>query len=358
MGYFTKRYHPPGTPPGTLVEHAVKKQTPLRIRLIDYNDREFVDMDLATVEDCQPYLSRSSITWIHFHGHVNPDILSEIGTLLSLHPLAMEDVLNAGQRPKIDEYDEHLFIALVLPLGLNENGSAEQVSLFVNENYVVSFHASEHDPFDPLRNRLHRRTGRIRTKRVDYLLYSILDLVIDQGFPVLEHFGERIEEIEEELLNSPNKNTLSKIHEVRRELFLVRRLLWPHREVLNHLLQGDRELVRDDTRIYFRDCYDHTIQIMDLVENYRDMTGSMLEVYLSSISHRLNEIMRVLTLIATIFIPLTFIVGIYGMNFGINTASPWAMPELNWYYGYPTIWVIMIGVVGGMLIYFRKKNWF
>ncbi|MDH5571934.1 MAG: magnesium/cobalt transporter CorA, partial [Gammaproteobacteria bacterium] len=212
------------------------------------------------------------------------------------------------------------------------------------------------DPFHPLRKRLRKHTGHIRDQGADYLLYSILDLIIDQGYPVLENFGEQIELIEEELLSSATQKTLAQIHKLRRELLLLRRILWPQREVLSTIMRNEHSLIKKETVIYLRDCYDHTIQIMDLVENYREMAASMIDVYLSSVSHRLNEIMRVLTMIATIFIPLTFIVGLYGMNFHHNE-SPWAMPELGWYYGYPLIWGVMISIVVGMLIYFKRNDW-
>jgi magnesium transporter len=206
--------------------------------------------------------------------------------------------------------------------------------------------------------RLRKHSGRIREQQADYLLYALLDITIDRGFPVLENFGENIEALEDELLENPCNQTLAKIHHTKRELLLLRRMLWPQREVISTLLREEQPQLTANTRLYLRDCHDHAVQILELIEAYREMSASMLDVYLSSISNRLNEVMRVLTVIATIFIPLTFLVGVYGMNFGVQSKSPWAMPELDWYYGYPLLWLVMIGIAVGMVLYFKRKNWF
>jgi magnesium transporter len=246
---------------------------------------------------------------------------------------------------------------MAMPTSIDQIIQINQVSIFLGKNYIISFHASGDDPFEPLRNRLRKQNSQNHLQKIDYLLYCILDLIIDQGYPLLEFFGENIETIEEELLTSSSKtSTLAEIHQIRRELLLLRRNLWPQREVLNNLLRNENLLINENTLIYIRDCYDHTIQILDLIENYREMATSMVDIYLSASSHRLNEIMRVLTMIATIFIPLTFVVGVYGMNFS-HPNSPWAMPELHWYYGYPMAWAIMIIMVVGMIIYFKRKHW-
>jgi magnesium transporter len=245
-----------------------------------------------------------------------------------------------------------------MPTIINGNISNEQVSIFMGENYIISFHGGDTDPFDPLRNRLRQKSGRIRSLKQDYLLYAIIDIIIDQGYPILERLGETIENIEETLLNaSAQQTTLGEIHQIRHKLVLLRRNLWPQREAVNSLLRGENTLFNEDTFVYLRDCYDHTIQILDLIENYREMAASLIDIYISSTSYRLNEIMRVLTIIATIFIPLTFIVGVYGMNFS-HPDSPWAMPELHWYYGYPMVWGVMIAVLIGMVVYFKRKDWF
>jgi len=358
MAYFDKTYHPPGTPPGTLTEHEDTSANKPTIRLIDYTSSEFVDIQLTNADECRPYLEKESVTWIHLQGKTQAGTMKNIGSMFGLHSLAMEDVLNKGQRPKVQEYEELLFIIMSIPVYVNGTMTIEQVSLFLGENYVISFHPGNNDPFELLRTRLRKQNGFFRNQKADYLLYCIVDLVVDQGYPILEGFGETIESIENKLLTSTVKqDTLADIHHIRRDLLVLRRNLWPQREIMNSLLRDKNPLLKESTFVYLRDCYDHTIQIMELIENYREMATSMIDVYLSSVSHRLNEIMRVLTMIATIFIPLTFVVGLYGMNFS-HPDSPWAMPELHWYYGYPMAWGIMITMVVGMIVYFKRKGWF
>ena len=285
-------------------------------------------------------------------------ILREIGRLLQLHPLALEDVANKGQRAKIEEYNEQLFIIVHLPVeGDDGRTRTEQVSIFAGSGFLASFHDALSDPFEPVRARLRMRSGKIRSRRSDYLLYAVLDNIVDHGFPLLERYGEQIEILEQHLLDNPGQDTLADIHQIRRDLLLIRRMLWPQREMLVRLYREECPCIEQDTRMFLRDCYDHTVQIMDLLESYREMAATMLEVYLSSVSNRLNESMRLLTIIATVFIPLTFIVGVYGMNFGNNTESWWAMPELRWAYGYPSVWLIMILVVGLMLYLFKRNRW-
>jgi magnesium transporter len=358
MSYFTKQYHPPGTPAGTLTDRALPAPTELRISLIDYSDTELTEMPLATAEESAPFLKRATTTWVHIQGQPTPATLQEFANVLELHPLALEDILNTGQRPKAEAFGDQLFVITSLPIIRDGAVTSEQISIFTGKDYVISFHSGLSDPFKLVRKQLHSQSARIRSRKADYLLYCLLDVIIDEGFPVLEDFGEQIESLEEELLAQPDKATLRKLHEIKRELLFLRHMLWPQRELLNRLIHDEDELLHKGTSIYLRDCYDHTVQIMDLLESYRDMIASMLDVYLSSISYRLNDVMRVLTVIATIFIPLTFIVGVYGMNFNTNTSSPWAMPELSWYYGYPLLWLIMLCVAVGMFVFFRRKGWF
>lgn len=357
MEYFDKTYHPPGTSPGTLIdsgEITVDKST---ISVIDYTAHDFIEKELSSAEECAPYLEKDSITWIHLQGPIQADTLKNIGHIFELHPLTLEDIMNKGQRPKIEEYNDLLFVIMSMPTEINGTVIIEQVSIFMGEKYIISVHAGSIDPFEPLRNRFRKANSGIRQKQTDYLLYCILDLIIDQGYPILESFSENIESIEEELLKaSANKDTLAEIHHIRRELLLLRRNLWPQREVINSLLRGETALIHKSTSLYFRDCYDHTIQILELIENYREMAAGLIDMYLSFTSQRLNEIMRILTIIATIFIPLTFVVGVYGMNFS-HPDSPWAMPELHWYFGYPIVWGIMIAIVMAMLFYFKRKHW-
>ncbi len=351
MAYFTKRYHPPGTAPGTLtVDESVSAQ-PLKLLLMEYDATTLSESDDISAVECKASLAKAGITWIHAHGYASPDLLKELGDTFGLHPLALEDVLNTGQRPKLENYDRQLFVIMSMPLWRNEELTTEQVSLFFGKNYVISFYKGDHDPFEPVRKRLRTSGARMRGRGADYLLYALLDIIIDQGFPILENLGEWIEDLEDELLGKPSREILAQIHELKRALLLLRRMLWPQREVINQLLREDQSLIQETTRPYLRDCYDHMVQIMDLFESYRDMTAGMMDVYLSSISNRLNEVMRVLTVIATLFIPPTFLVGVYGMNFT-------DMPELRWRYGYLLVWLMIIVMIGGMLLYFRRKKWF
>jgi magnesium transporter len=357
MSYFTKRYHPPGTPPGTLVEQEAKTKTPLKISLVNYTASSITETDLTSLSECIPYLNTTSNTWIHLQGDPEIEQLQMLAEQFGLHSLSLEDVLNTGQRPKVDSFDEQLFIIMSLPVMDGNNVSTEQISLFVGDRYVISFHRGKTDPFKRIRDRLQKNTNKVRSQGTDYLMYTLIDAVIDEGFPVLEDFGDLIELLEEELLESPDQETLRKIHELKRELIMLRRMLWPQREVLNILIRDAHPSINSGTYVYLRDCYDHTIQMMDLIETYRDMSASMLDIYLSSVSNRMNEVMKVLTIIATIFIPLTFITSLYGMNFS-NPNSPWAMPELRWYFGYPLIWLVMIATTVGMVIFFKRKKWF
>jgi len=357
MAFFTKRYHPPGTPPGTLTEAPETEAALLRIQLVDYRADEITIRDNVDASECRPYLQRDSMTWVHVQGRPTEAALHELGETFQLHSLALEDVLNTGQRPKVEPFDDQLFIVMALPLMKANLVEVRQVCFFMSSTFLVSFYEGDFEPFKPICNRLRENGSRIRSRGTDYLLYSLLDVVIDQGFPVLEDFSLQLEEMEDQILVAAGHDTLEMIHTVKRELILLRRMLWPQREVLNQLLRDDHALVRQETMVYLRDCYDHTIQVMDLLETYRDMTGSMLDIYLSSISNRMNEVMRVLTVIATIFIPLTFITGIYGMNFD-RTAGAWNMPELGWPYGYLLAWGAMITIAALMLVLFRRRKWF
>lgn len=358
MAFFTKHYHSPGTSPGTLREHDDHVEEAIRLRVVRYSKTDVViDERDDFAPEALPAAKPDQRTWLHVQGRPSGALLARIGAHFNLHPLALEDVHNAGQRPKMDEYDEQLFVVLSLPQFDERSVTIYQTSFFIAPDYLLSFSQGPTDPFLPVLKRLKDGPGKMRGLGTDYLLYALLDTVIDQGFPVLESFGLELELIEEKIVANATHETLTQIHDIKRELILLRRMLWPQREVIGALLREDGELISETTRVYYRDCYDHTVQIMELLESYRDMSVSMLDIYLSSMSNRMNETMRVLTVIATIFIPLTFIVGVYGMNFGDNPGSPWAMPELHWYYGYPLIWLFMILIAVGMLGLFRRRGW-
>ncbi len=356
MRIFTKRYHPPGTLPGSLSVADEISEDEFTIRLIDYTADSYVENDGASAADCRASLSRDTRTWVDIQGTVSAGTLTQLGEMFGLHSLAMEDVVSTGQRPKMEMHSDHLFIIMSLPELTGDEIDISQASLFLGKDFLITFNDARSDPFKPLRQRLHHAIGRTRSRNVDYLLYAALDIIIDQCFPVLEDVGERIEALEGEALAHPRPDTLQEIHSIKRELLLLRRMLWPQREVINALVRDEDDWIAQETKTYLRDCYDHTVQIMDLIETCREMVAGILDVYLSNISYRMNDIMRVLTIIATIFIPLTFLVGVYGMNFS-HQDSPWAMPELHWYFGYPLLWLFMIVLVGLMLWIFRRRKW-
>ncbi len=327
----------------------------LVFHVVDYDEKRFEEHAYDTAVACLDAFSRPTITWLHVNGVAGSEQVQRIGQTLGLHPLAIEDVLSS-ERPKADSFEEEYLVILRLPQLRDGEIHAEQVSLFLGETYVLSFYQGEEDPFAGVRDRLRRNVGRLRTRGPDFLFYALIDTVIDCAFPLLETLGETVEDLEMELLEAPDKGTLHGIHRLKRQLLLLRRYLWPQREVLNTLIRDEHPLIRAETRLFLRDCYDHTVQIMDILESYRDMTAGMLDVYLSSISHRLNDIMRILTVFATLFIPLTFLTGIYGMNFD-RGVSPWNMPELGWYYGYPFFWLLVLGIASGLLAFFKYKKW-
>ena len=357
MAKLMKHYHPPGTPPGTLTRGERHKLEAPRIALVSYDESRFEEIEDATPGQCAQFRDRAATTWVHVFGHPEVEQLRELGAVLGLHALALEDVLNSGQRPKTERFGGQVFVIASLPIAAGSAIVTEQVSLFLTDNMVVSFYEGTSDAFAPVRKRLREGVSWLRSRKADTLLYALLDLVVDHGFPVLEQLGEQIDELETGILRAADRQSLNTLHRLKRGLLTLRRMLWPQREVLNGLLVGGDGLIADATKLYLRDCYDHTIQIMDLIESYRDMTASMLDIYLSSVSNRLNETMRVLTVIATIFIPPTFLASVYGMNFD-RSAGPWNMPELGWAYGYPALWVVMLITMVAMLFYFKRKKWF
>jgi len=348
METFGKRYHPPGTPPGTLTRHSTSDTT--HIRLFEYGDKSFSETPSPTPQQCQDVQQNTLVDWLDVTGVNDPTAIRELGETFGLHPLALEDILNSGQRPKIDFHEQHAFLILNLPHLIDDDIVLEQVSLFVGNGHLLSFCSGDGAAFEPVRQRLRQGFGRIRTRSVEYLLYTLVDVVIDSAFPLLEDIGEQIEALEDRVLENPDKAILNTLHQLKRDLLLLRRALWPQREVISRLIQHDAELVNATMRPYFSDCYDHAVQIIDLIETYREMLSGMLDIYLSSLSNRMNDIMRVLTVVGTIFIPLTFIVGVYGMNFRV-------MPELEWEYGYFIIWGIMLALAIGMLAAFKWRNW-
>ncbi|MCG7848903.1 MAG: magnesium/cobalt transporter CorA [ANME-2 cluster archaeon] len=341
-----------GLPPGTLVHIGEKKIDKVRITLIDYDETHLEEKEIKTVEECFSFKDKPTVTWINIDGLHQVDIIEKIGTHFDLHPLIMEDIVHTGQRPKIEDFEHFIFIVFNM-LQYDENINevkAEQVSLIVGSNFLISFQEKEGDIFNLVRERIRNGKGRVRKSGSDYLAYAMIDVVVDHYFIILEKIGEDIESLEEELLTNPTPDTLQTIHNLKREMIFLRKSIWPLREVVSTLERGDSDLITKTTIIYLRDIYDHTIQVMDTIETFRDMISGMLDIYLSSVSNKMNEVMKVLTIIATIFIPLTFIAGIYGMNFKY-------MPELDWQWSYPVLWLVIIIVGVSMVIYFKRKGW-
>jgi len=354
--YMDYTWDEPGTMPGTL-QIEPDAPTPV-IRLTDYGEGSLVQQFLATPEACRPYLDSSSVSWVDVRGLGNEPILQGLGQVFNLHPLVLEDVVNVPQRPKVEEYpDQLLFIAKMVLL--EENGfSSEQVSFILGPHYLLTVQEElEQDCFQAVRKRIEGNKGNIRKLGSDYLMYALIDAIIDGFFPVLEDYGERIEDLEDEVVSHPNRRTLEKVHDLRRELLALRRSIWPQRDAINALIRDGNPLISPEVRVYLRDCYDHSVQVLDMVETYRELAASLMDVYLSSVSNRMNEIVKVLTIFSTIFMPLTFIVGVYGMNFN-SEKSPWNMPELNWYWGYPLVWLVMILTTICLVTFFWKKGWF
>lgn len=366
MNTRTRRHHrvrkkrtrpalPPGASPGTLIADP-EAPKPV-IRLMAYGPGEYVEQELSDLRSLKAMLGKWPVTWVNVDGLGDADTIAQVGEIFGLHRLALEDVLNVHQRPKLDDYDHYLFLVAQM-VAASDPLDTDQLSMFQGSDFVVTFqeHHTAIDPFAAVRERLRKAGGRIRQGGADYLAYSLLDAVVDHYFPVLEDYGERLESLEDEVLAHPTPDTVSRVHHAKRDLLTLRRAMWPLREAVNALQRTPAGCVTDTTRLYVRDCYDHVVRIIDLIETYRELGSDLMDVYLSSLSNRLNEVMRILTVISTVFIPLTFITSLYGMNF--NTAiSRWNMPELNWRFGYPLVLAIMGAAAAALIVFFRRKGW-
>jgi magnesium transporter len=341
-----------GLPPGSLVYIGERETEKIRITLIDYNEQDFQEQEFTDISECFKFKTTPTVSWINIDGLHQTNIIEDIGKNFDLHPLILEDILNTTQRPKFEDAEKYIFVVLKMLHFDEENQTIkpEQVSMVLGRGFVISFQEKVGDVFDFVRNRLRNNKGRIRKMHEDYLLYSLLDSIVDSYFNVLEKLAEKIEILEDELVNNPTEETIYKIHSLKKEMIYLRKSIWPLRELVSGLLRSESELITKSTEIYLRDVYDHTIQVIDTVESFRDMISGMLDTYLSSISNRMNNVMKVLTIIATIFIPLTFVAGVYGMNFEY-------MPELQWRYGYLGVWIIIAVIALLMLAYFKKKKW-
>lgn len=357
--YFDYFYDEPGSMPGTL---SIEDNAPHPvIVLIDYNEHRATRLQLPTPEACAPHLDSESVSWVDVQGLGSEDVLQRLGQVFGLHPLVLEDIVNVPQRPKVEDYENQLLIItrMVMPREDDEMGFiTEQVSFVLGAHYLLTVQEEpELDTFNSARDRIRTAKGSIRKHGPDYLAYTLLDTIVDGFFPILEIYGERLEDLEDEVVANPSRQTLEKIYTIKRELLTLRRAIWPQRDSLNSLIRDGNPLISEEVRIYLRDCYDHAVQVLDMVETYRELASSLMDVYLSSVGNKMNEIMKLLTVISSIFIPLTFIAGVYGMNFNTE-ASPWNMPELNWYWGYPASLFAMGAIAAVMVIFFWKRGWF
>jgi len=341
-----------GLLPGTLIHIGERKLETVRITVIDYDENSFQEKQVTKIEDCFEFKNTPMVTWINIDGLHNTEIIEKIGKHYDIHPLVLEDILHTGQRAKFEDHEKYIFLVLMMLRFEDDTQTviSEQVSLVLGANYVISFQEDIGDVFEQIRDRIRNAKGRIRKMGPDYLMYSLLDAIVDSYFVILEKLGEEIELMEEDLLRNPTEKTLQQIHNFKREIIYLRKSIWPLRELINGIEHSESDLIQDSTGAYLRDVYDHTIQVIDTVESFRDIVSGMLDIYLSSISNRMNAVMKVLTIIATIFIPLTFIAGVYGMNFE-------NMPELRLWWAYPALWLVMIILAGVMLYYFKRKKW-
>ncbi|MEZ5570864.1 MAG: magnesium/cobalt transporter CorA [Halioglobus sp.] len=341
-----------GLGPGSLIHVGDVMQSETRITLIDYNDDHFTQYTVNSLEDILQYRETDSITWVIVEGLADANIIGSIGNYFDIHPLVLEDIMNTHQRPKLEEHDNYLFVVLKSLMSQEDTFAVthEQISLLVLRNFIFTFKEKADAVLAPVFKRLENSRGRGRNKGADYLMYSVLDMIIDQNFDIMDQLEETLISLEDDIFSNPSPAVLERIHEVKLEVIKMRRYISPIRDLTAGLLRSESELIDQSTRIYLRDVHDHVLRIIESIETHRDILSSLLEIYLSSISSKLNEVMKVLTVFSSVFIPLTFITGIYGMNFE-------SMPELKWAWGYPTVWLIFITTSAGLFYYFRKKGW-
>ncbi len=344
----------PGEMPGTM-RATPGAEAPV-IRVMGYGPEGMEEHQLDSAAEVEDYLNKWPVLWINVDGLGDVETVRKLGELFDLHRLALEDVINVHQRPKVEQYDERLFVVLRMIHHAGGVLATEQVSLFLGNGFVITFQEHQGDSFDPVRNRIRQGKGQIRKRGSDYLTYALTDAVIDHYFPVLETYSDHLEGLEDRVFDGPDENLVREIHAVKKDLTILRRAIWPKREAVNALIRESGEMITDETRIYLRDCYDHSVQIIDILENQRELASGLMDLYMSGMSNRMNEVMKVLAVIATIFMPLSFIAGLYGMNFN-GESSPWNLPELNWYWGYPLTLSVMAVLTIAQLIFFRRKGW-
>lgn len=349
----------PGSAPGTIEHIGERHMDEIEITVYDYDENSLQEIPIDKIQKAQQYLDSPSKTWIKVCGLHDTEKLKSIWSFFDLHPLIQEDIVNTSQRPKVETYDNCIFFVLrMLTFSKDEERmQAEQISIVLGKNYVISFQETNKDYFNPILNRLAVADSRIRKRNTDYLTYALIDTIVDYYYQIIEQIAEDIETLEDELLQDPDDHLLNHVHKIRREIIYFRKSVWPLRDAINTAIRDESQFISDDTKIFLRDVYDHMVQVIDNIENYRDMILGLHDMYMSHVSNKMNEVMKVLTIIATIFIPLTFVAGIYGMNFDPE-ASPLNMPELDWYWGYPASLGFMAVISFIMIIYFRRKGWF
>lgn len=355
-----------GLPPGSLV-YTGSRESAVKITVFDYNAETFLEKEIADIEECSPFRDRDSTSWINLDGINDLNQIRRIGEIFDIHSLVLEDIVHTYQRPKLDEHENYLFVVLrMLEINGEQNSgeqhtreqptrgqsavNSEQISFILTKNCVISFQEIPGDIFDPIRERIRSGSGRLRKLGADYLLYTLIDAIVDHYFVIIEKIGEKVEQIEDRITASPAPMNAHEIYKLKQEMIMIRKAVWPQREVVSRLERLETPLISKNTTIYLRDVYDHAVQVIDAIESYRDILSGLLEIYLASVSNRMNEVMKVLTVISTIFIPLTFIAGVYGMNFH-------HMPELRWQNGYYLVLALMAAIAGFMLLFFRRKKW-
>ncbi len=339
-----------GAPPGTVIYQGEERTEKVKISLIEYNETEFIEKEFYDLSECLDYVNPALVKWMNVDGIHRVELIEAIGKRFNIHPLTLEDIANTSQRPKFEDYDNYV-VAIMKMIYYDTELRSEQLSVVLMEGMVISFQEVHGgDAFDIIRNRLRQGKGRVRKMGADYLAYALIDAVVDCYFNILEKIGDEIEVLEEELIADPSKETMQQLHYMKREMIFVRKAVWPMRELVNNMERSETKLIQATTDIYLRDVHDHIIRVIDTVETYRDLLSGMMDIYLSSVSNRMNEVMKILTIITTIFVPVTFIAGVYGMNFEF-------MPELHSKWGYAATWVVMLTIMISLMMYFRRNKW-
>lgn len=346
-----RRSRKAGLPPGSLVHIGERKVETARIYAFNYDEQRVEEKSLKDAEDCLAYKDRIGVTWINVDGLHQPDVLEKVGKVFGLHPLMLEDIANTEQRPKLEDYGDYLYVVIRMLDRPDDSLLSEQLSLVIGKNVLITFQERHATAFDPIRGRLRNGKGRARALGADFLAYQLIDAVIDNYFIVLEHLNDEVEALEEQVITNPSPEGLHKLHRLKKDMSFLRRSTWPLREVIAAMQRGDSPLIGESMRIYLRDIYDHVVAVADAIDSMRDLLNGMLEIHMSNMNIRLNEVMKVLTIVTTLFIPATFIAGVYGMNFK-------HMPELDWPWAYPAVLVSMVVLAGAMYVYFKHKKWF